>query len=93
MFFWSIPGDLISCHHAEPRIQHYVLKETFPIQQKYIDVTRSTHTNLDVMQERRIDDYWNVDENRSLSDSWTGFTKFTLLNKEPPKDIRGPERD
>ena len=37
------------------------------------------------MQEKRIDDFWNVDENRSLSDSWTGFTKFTLLKEEPPK--------
>ena len=37
------------------------------------------------MQAKRIDDHWNVDENRSLSDSWTGFTKFTLLNEEPPK--------
>ena len=28
------------------------------------------------MQERRIDDYWNVDGSRDLSDSWTGFTQF-----------------
>ena len=33
------------------------------------------------MQEKRIDDYWNVDTNRSLSDSWKGFTKFTLLKE------------
>ena len=33
------------------------------------------------MQERRIDDYWNVDGSRDLSDSWTGFTQFTLLEK------------
>ena len=39
----------------------------------YIDVTRSTYTDLDVMQEKRVDDYWNVDSNRSLSDSWKGF--------------------
>ena len=45
---------------------------------KYIDVSRTTRTNLDVMQERRIDDYWNVDGSRDLSDSWTGFTQFTL---------------
>ena len=38
-------------------------EETFPIPLKYIDVTRSTHTDLDVMQEKRIDDYWNVDTN------------------------------
>ena len=52
---------------------------------KYIGVTRSTHTDLDVMQEGRIDDHWNVDANRNLSDSWKGFTKFTLLKEKPPK--------
>ena len=84
--FWSIQRDFIYRHHNEPRVQHYFLKEeTFSIPLKNIDVTRSTHTNLDVMQEKRIDDYWNVDENRSLSDSWTRFTKFTLLKDENPK--------
>ena len=28
-----------------------------------------TRTDLDVMHEKRVDDYWNVDSNRSLSDS------------------------
>ena len=71
-------------HHNEPRVQLGVPKEeTFSIPLKYIDVTRSTHTDLDVMQEKRIDDYWNVDENRSLSDSWTGFTMFALLMEKP----------
>ena len=36
------------------------------------------------MQERRIDDYWNIDGSRDLSDSWTGFTQFTLLEEKPP---------
>ena len=40
---------------------------------KYIDVTRSSRTDRDVMQEKRVDEYWNVDSNRSLSDSWKGF--------------------
>ena len=90
--FWSIQGDFIYRHHNEPRVQLYVPKEeTFPI--PYIDVTRSTHTDLDVMQEKRIDDYWNVDSNKHLSDSWKGFTKFTLLKEKPSKDLRGPGRD
>ena len=29
----------------------------------------------------RIDDYWNVDSGKHLSDSWRGFTKFTLLKE------------
>ena len=51
----------------------------------YINVTRSTHTDLDVMQEKKIDDYWNVDSCKHLSDSWRGFTKFTLLKETHPK--------
>ena len=60
-------------------------EESFPIPLTYIDVIRSTHTDLHVAQEKRIDDYWNVDGNRNLSDSWTGFTRSTLLNESPPR--------
>ena len=56
--FWSIQGDFIYRHHAEPRVELCVPKEeTVPFPLKYIDVTRSTHTNLDVMREKRVDDY------------------------------------
>ena len=37
------------------------------------------------MQESRIDDYWNIDESRDLSDPWSGFTQFTLLEEKPPE--------
>ena len=78
--FWSIGGNYI----YRPRVQLYVPKEeTFPIPQRSIDVVRTTHTTLDVLQESRIDHYRNVDVDRSLSDSWTGFTKFTTLNEKP----------
>ena len=36
-------------------------EESFPIPLKYIDVSRTTHTNLDVKQERRMDDYSIID--------------------------------
>ena len=62
--FWPTQGDFIHCHHIEPRVQLLVPKEeTFPNPLKYIDATRATFTNLDVLQEKRIDDYWNVDVN------------------------------
>ena len=51
----------------------------------FFDVTRYTHTDLHVLQEKRIDDYWNVETSRHLSDSWKGFTTFTLLKEKPPK--------
>ena len=78
--FVSIPGHFIYSHQNEPRVQPYVPKEeTFPIPLKYIDVTWSNHTDLDVLQEKRIDDFWNVDSGRHLSNSWRGFTNVTLL--------------
>ena len=74
---WSIQGDAIHRHHNEPRVQLHVPKEeTFPIPVKYIDVTWSTHTDLDVLQEKRIDDYWDVDSNKNLSNSWKDVTKL-----------------
>ena len=59
-------------------------EESFPDQLKYIDVSRTTHTNLDVKQEKRIDDNWNIDGPRDLSASWTGFTQFTFPEEKPP---------
>ena len=83
--FWSMSGNFIYRHHVEPRVKFYSLREeSFPIPLKYIDVSRTTHTNLDVKQERRIDDCWDIDGSRDLSDSWTGFTQPTLLIEKPP---------
>ena len=78
-------GSFIYRHHVEPRVALYSPREeSFPIPLKYIDVTRTTRTNLDVKQVKRIDDYWNIDGSRDLSDPWTGFTQFTLLDEEAP---------
>ena len=30
-----------------------------------------------------MDDYWNVDGEKELSEAWTGFTRFILLNERP----------
>ena len=80
--FWSMSGNFIYRHHVEPRVKLYSPREeSLPIPLKYIDVSRTTHTNLDVKQERRIDDYWNIDGSRDVSDPWTGFTQFTLIHK------------
>ena len=55
--FWSMSGSFIFRHHVEPRVKLYSPKEeSFPIPLKYIDVSRTTHTNLDVKQEKRIDE-------------------------------------
>ena len=83
--FWSMSGSFIYRHHVEPRVKLYSPREeSFPIPLKYIDVSRTTHTNLDVKQEKRIDDYWNIDESRVLSDTWTGFTQLLYWMKKAP---------
>ena len=77
--FWSMSGNFIYRHHVEPRVKLYSPREeSFPVPLKYIEVSRTTRTNLDGMLERRIDDYWNIDGSRDLSGSWTGFTQFLL---------------
>ena len=83
--FWSMSGSFIFRHHVEPRVKLCSPREeSFPNPLKYIDVSRTTHTNLDVKQEKRIDDYWNIDGSRDLSDPWTRFAQFTLLEEKPP---------
>ena len=85
--FWSMSGNFIFHHHVEPRVKLYSSREeSFPVPLKYIDVSRTTRTNLDVKQERSIDEYWNIDGSRDLSDPSTG--KKNLL-----MDICGPGRD
>ena len=44
-----------------------------------------TSTSLDVLLEKNIDDYWNFGGDRELSDTWTGFTRFTILDEKPPE--------
>ena len=84
--FWSMSGNFIYRHHVEPMVKLYSPREeSLPIPLKYIDVSRTSHTNLDVKQGKRIDDYWNIDGSRDLSDPWTGFTQFTLLEEKPPE--------
>ena len=83
--FWSMSGSFKNRHHVEPRVKLYSPREeSFSFLLKYFDVSRTTHTNLDVKQEKRIDDYWNIDGSRDLSDPWTGFTQFTLLDEKAP---------
>ena len=79
--FWSSSGNYIYRHHVEPRVQLYVPREaSFPIPLKCIDVTRATSASLHVMLEKNIEDYWNVNGDRELSDTWTSFTRFTFFD-------------
>ena len=84
--FWTIAGQFIYRHYVVPRVKLYMPKQaSFPIPLKYIDVTRTTYTSLDVLLEKQIEDYWNVDGEKELSDIWTGFTRFVVLKERPPE--------
>ena len=86
--FWSMSGNFIYRHHVEPRVKLYSPREeSFPIPLKYVDVSRTTHTNLDVKQEKCIDDYWNIDGSRDLSDPWTGFYTIYSIGRKTSKQI------
>ena len=84
--FWSMSGNLIYRHHVELRVKLYSPREeSFPTPLKYTDVCPELLIpKLDVKQERRIDDYWNIDGSKDLSDPWTGFTQFTQLEEKTP---------
>ena len=86
--FRSMSGNFIYRHHVEPRVKLYSPREeSFPIPVTYIDVFRTMHTNLDVMQESRIDDYWNIDGSRDVSDSWTRCHSVYSIEKETSRRI------
>ena len=93
-YFWSMSGNFIYRHHVEPRVKLYSPREeSFPVPLKHIDVSRTTHSNLNVKQEKRIDDYLNIDGSRDLSDPWTGFTHLLYWKKNLLTDFCGPGRD
>ena len=72
-------------HPVEPRVKLYSPREeSFPFPQKYIDVSRTTHTNLDVKQEKRIDDKRNIDGIRRFVWLLDSFHTFTLLDEKAP---------
>ena len=75
--FWSITGDFICRHHVEPRVKLYMPREeSCLIPLKYIDVTRNTHTSLDVLLERMEKE--NYQMHGQASQDW-----FIVLNKRP----------
>ena len=68
LFFLTIAGNHIY-RHVEPRVTLYVPnEESCPIPLDSIDVVRQTNTPLDVLLESRIDDSWNVDGGREVSE-------------------------
>ena len=67
-----------------PREQLFAPKESsFSMSLNYFDIVSQTKTILDTLEGSRIDDPWNIDGNRVLSDSWSRSSIFRVLNKRP----------
>ena len=81
---WSDEWILVHVRKLHIPPSRWTKSQTSLAERRIIPCSRTTHTNLDVMRECRIDDYWNVDGSRDLSDSWTGFTQLILLEEKPP---------
>ena len=83
--FWSFSGEALIRHHRVPRSTLFVPTDPqSPLPTKYLDVLRTTYTDLETQSEKRMEDFWNKDGNRALSDSWRGKTVFYILRKPPP---------
>ena len=55
-----------------------------PIPMGYIDIIRTTNTDLDTLAEKEINDYWIETGAKELSGLWVGRTIFHLLHPSPP---------
>ena len=55
-----------------------------PMQLKYLDVLRTTYTDLETEAESQIEDFWTESGARELSDSWRGKTVLHILHPPAP---------
>ena len=60
---------------------HVPRKESYPIPLSNVDFIRSPYADLEIAQENRIYDCWDVEKNRNLSESWTGFQKNYVIER------------
>ena len=65
-------------NHVAPRMKLYVPQADFSIPLNYTDLQKQTKTSSGVLH----DDYWNIDENESLSEPWNGVTRFARCSTE-----------
>ena len=82
--FCSVTGDFIYRHHVEPRVKLYMSRRIISYS---ADVHRRYQNHSFVtgcFVGKNIDDYWNVDGGKELSDAWTCFKMFMLLIERPP---------
>ena len=72
---------------------HVPRKEWYPIPLSNIDFVRSTDADRETTQEKRNYDCWYVDENRNLSESWTGYHKVYVIERNSSKGYEQSGRE
>ena len=77
IFLSSSRGTQCRTVHAERKIMSHPAE----VHRRY---QNSTYITRCIVGEN-IDDYWTWMEKRELSDAWTGFIRFILLNEMPPE--------
>ena len=90
---WSIEGTYLHRHHVEPRVTVCVPKEeSSPVPPRH--APRGQENNIPLgtccRKAEEIDD-WIMDDDRNLSEPWTGFTQPTSM-KNLLTDTCGPGR-
>ena len=80
-------------YHVEPRVELYVpTEESFPIPLKYIDVTRTTDTTLNVMLEKISTIIGTLMEIENCQIRGQ-VSRFTVLDENHRMDFHGPGGD
>ena len=64
--------------------QHVPTEESYPVSLKYIDVSRSTDTTLDVMSKKLLTITRNLMEFVDCQIRGLVSTRFTVLSEKPP---------
>ena len=57
-------------------------EESYLVPLKYIDVTRTTYTLLDVLLEKHIDDYWNVEGEERIARCMDRLHKIHVIERK-----------
>ena len=79
--FWSMTGEFITTMSCQENICMYRPASSLQIPLQYIDVVRQTKSNLYTLEVSGITGLWNIDGNRILSESWSGSTRFRILDR------------
>ena len=79
--------ECITVHNLVPRTSMFIpAEENMPLPLDYVDVMRTTRTNIDGV-EAEIEDVWhdNANAGRDLTEPWVGTTTFYLVKTRPKK--------